>query len=39
MMTVLAENTVGRDDEDNDGTYRGVPVQETYDANNLEYED
>jgi len=39
MMTVLAENTVGRDDEDNDGTYRGIPVQETYDANNLEYED
>jgi hypothetical protein len=36
VMTVLREGPLGPDDEDNDGNYRGIPVQENYDLNNLE---
>ena len=39
MMTVLPESPAGPDDEDNDGNYGGIPVQESYDLNNLENED
>jgi hypothetical protein len=39
MMTPLTESRVGRDDEDNDGTYRGIFVEESYDLNNVENED
>ena len=39
MMMVLSESPLGPDDEDNDGHYRGIPVQENYDLNNLENED
>ena len=39
MMTVLPESPVGPDDEDNDGNYVGISVQETCDLNNLENED
>ena len=39
MMTPLAELPVSLVDEDNDGHYRGIPVQEIYDLNNLENED
>jgi hypothetical protein len=39
MMTVLPESPVGPDDEDNDGHYVGISVQESYDQNNLENED
>jgi hypothetical protein len=39
MMTVLPESPVGLDDEDNDGTYVGISVQENYDLNNFENED
>jgi hypothetical protein len=39
MMTVLPESPLGPDDEDNDGNYRGISVQENYDLNNLENED
>jgi hypothetical protein len=38
MMTALPESRPGPDDEDNDGHYRGIPVQENYDLNNLENE-
>ena len=37
MMTVLPES-VDPDDEDNDGHYRGIFVQESYDPDNLENE-
>src|SRR5262249_2306760 len=36
MMTVLSESPLGPDNEDNDGHYRGIPVQESYDLNNIE---
>jgi hypothetical protein len=39
MMTVLPESPFGRDDEDNDGKYGGIWVQESYDLYNLENED
>jgi hypothetical protein len=39
MMMVLPKTSAGRDDEDNDGNYRGIPVQESYDLNNVENED
>ncbi len=39
MMTPLAELPVSLVDEDNDGHYHGIPVQEIYDLNNLENED
>jgi hypothetical protein len=39
MMTVLRESPVGPDDNDNDGKYEGISVQESYDLNNLENED
>ena len=39
MMAVRPERPRGRDDEDNDGNYGGIPVQENYDLNNLENED
>ena len=39
MMTVLPENTVGRDDEDNRRRVSRHPAQETYDSSNLEYDD
>jgi hypothetical protein len=39
MMTVLPESPLSPDDEDNDGDYRGISVQEGYDLNNLENED
>jgi hypothetical protein len=39
MMTVLPESPVGPDDNDNDGNYGGISVQESYDLNNLENED
>ena len=39
MMTVLPEGPLGPDDEDTDGNYRGISVQESYDLNNLENED
>jgi hypothetical protein len=39
MMTVLPETPVGLDDQDNDGHYVGISVQESYDLNNLENED
>ena len=35
MMTVLPERRPGPDDDDNDGNYRGIFVQENYDLNNL----
>jgi hypothetical protein len=35
LMTVLPESPLGPDDEDNDGNYRGISVQENYDLNNL----
>jgi hypothetical protein len=38
MMMVLPESSLGRDDEDNDGHYRGIWVNETYDLNNLQNE-
>ena len=38
MMTVLPERSPGPDDKDNDGNYRGIPVQESYDLDNLESE-
>jgi hypothetical protein len=37
-MTVLPESPGGPDDDDNDGHYRGIPVQERYDLNNVENE-
>jgi hypothetical protein len=39
MMTVLPESPGGPDDEDNDGNYRGIAVQENYDLDNLKNED
>ena len=33
MMTVLPECLPGHDDEDTDGKYRGIPVQENYNLN------
>jgi len=39
MMMVLPESPLGPDDTDNDGYYRGIPVQESYDLNNVENED
>jgi hypothetical protein len=39
MMTVLPESPLRPDDTDNDGHYGGIPVQESYDLNNLENED
>jgi hypothetical protein len=36
MMTVLRERAVDRDDEDGDGNYVGIPVQERYDLDNLD---
>jgi hypothetical protein len=39
MMTVLPESPLSPDDEDNDGNYRGISVQEGYDLNDLENED
>jgi hypothetical protein len=39
MMTVLPESALGPDDKDNDGYYRGISVQESYDLNNIENED
>lgn len=39
MMTVLPEPPLDPDDEDTDGNYRGISVQENYDLNNLENED
>ncbi len=39
MMTVLPESGPGSDDEDNDGHYSGIPVQENYPLNNIENED
>ena len=39
MMTVLPESPLSPDDEDNDGNYRGISVQERYDLNNVENED
>ena len=39
MMTVLPERPRRPDDEDNDGNYAGISVQESYDLNNLEDED
>jgi hypothetical protein len=39
MMTVLPESPGGPDDADNDGNYAGIPVQESYDLNNVENED
>src|SRR5262245_15818529 len=38
MMTVLPESSDGPDDDDNDGNYRGIAVEESYDPNNLENE-
>jgi hypothetical protein len=35
LMTVLPESRLCPDDEDNDGNYRGISVQENYDLNNL----
>ena len=39
MMTVLPESPLGPDDDDNDGNYAGISVQERDDLNNLENED
>jgi hypothetical protein len=39
MMTVRPESPGGPDDADNDGNYRGIAVQESYDLNNVENED
>src|SRR5438552_1831368 len=39
MMTMLPESPVGPDDNDNDGKCGGIPVQESYDLNNLANED
>jgi hypothetical protein len=39
MMTVLPESPGGPDDDDNDGHYRGISVQESYDLNKVENED
>ena len=39
MMTVLSESRLGRDDEDSDGNYGGILVEERYDLNDLENED
>jgi hypothetical protein len=39
MMTVLPESPLGPDDEDDDGNYGGVSVQESCDRHNLETED
>ncbi|PYR66090.1 MAG: hypothetical protein DMF88_17485, partial [Acidobacteria bacterium] len=39
MMTVLPESPLRPDDDDNDGNYRGISVEESYDPNNLENED
>jgi hypothetical protein len=39
MMTVLPDSALGPDDNDNDGHYRGIPVQESSDLNNLDNED
>jgi hypothetical protein len=36
---VLPESAVGPDDDDNDGHYRGIAVQESYDLNNVQNED
>jgi hypothetical protein len=38
MMTALPERPHGRDDEDSDGQYGGIVVEEHYDLNNLENE-
>ena len=38
LMTVLPESPVGPEDKDNDGSYRGIVVEETYDVNNRENE-
>ena len=38
MMTVLPDTPPGRDEEDNDGHYVGISVQENYDLNNIEKE-
>ena len=39
MMTVLPESPIGPDDDDNDGNYVGISVQESSDPSNLENED
>jgi hypothetical protein len=39
MMTVLPESPLRPDDDDNDGNYAGISVQESYDLTNLENED
>jgi hypothetical protein len=39
MMTVLSESPLRPYYDDNDGHYAGIPVQESYDLNNLENED
>jgi len=39
MMTALSDRPLGPDDEDNDGNYRGIWVQENYDLNDLENKD
>jgi len=39
MMTVLPESSLSPDDEDNDGNYVGISVQENYRLNNIENED
>ncbi|HET9832809.1 MAG TPA: vanadium-dependent haloperoxidase [Vicinamibacterales bacterium] len=38
MMSVLRERRLDPEDQDNDGNYRGIFVQETYDLDNLENE-
>ena len=38
LMTVRPESLVDPDDQDNDGNYRGIFVQESYDPNNFEDE-
>jgi len=39
MMTVLPESRLGPEDEDSDGNYGGILVEERYDLNDLENED
>jgi hypothetical protein len=36
MMTVLPESAGSPADDDNDGHYRGISVQERYDLNDIE---
>jgi len=38
MMTRLHDGHAGRDDQDNDGHYVGIPVQERYDLDDVENE-